>query len=102
MFILEKTQYLKWACKKDGDRLFSRTCCDSTRDNGLELKEGRFRLDIWKKYFALRVVKHWKSLPREMVDAPSLETIQGEVVQGSKQPDLVKDVSAGEFGQVDL
>ncbi|KAK4811061.1 hypothetical protein QYF61_016347 [Mycteria americana] len=44
-------QYLKGAYKKDGDRLFSRACCDRTRGNGYKLKEGRFRLDIRKKYF---------------------------------------------------
>ncbi|KFP66358.1 hypothetical protein N322_07280, partial [Cariama cristata] len=36
--------------------------------------EGRFRLDMKKKFFTMRVVKHWKSLPREVIDAPSLET----------------------------
>jgi len=39
------------------------------------LKEDRFRLDIGKKFF-MRVVKHWHRLPREVVDAPSLETFK--------------------------
>ncbi|KAK4816742.1 hypothetical protein QYF61_022294 [Mycteria americana] len=69
-------QYLKGAYKKDGDKLFSRACCDGTRGNGFILKEGRFRLDIRKKFFTMRVVKHWNRLPREVVDAPSLETFK--------------------------
>ncbi|KAK4810744.1 hypothetical protein QYF61_007718 [Mycteria americana] len=95
-------QYLKGAYKKDGDRLFSRACCDRTRGNGFKLKEGRFRLDIRKKFFTIRVVKHWNRLPREVVDAPSLETLKppeledgdGEqneapIVQGEMVSDLL-------------
>jgi len=32
-----------------------------------------FRLDIRKKFFTMKVVKHWYRLLREVVDAPSLE-----------------------------
>ncbi|KFO89522.1 hypothetical protein N320_06537, partial [Buceros rhinoceros silvestris] len=44
--------------------------------DGFKLKEGRFKLDIRKKFFTLRVVKRWHRLPREVVDAPALETFK--------------------------
>ncbi|KFQ93907.1 hypothetical protein Y956_11179, partial [Nipponia nippon] len=69
-------QYLKGAYKKDGEGLFSRASGNKTRGHGFKLKEGRFRLDIRKKFITMRVVKHWNRLPKEVVDAPSLETFK--------------------------
>ena len=43
-------QYLKSAYRKDGENLFSKSCCDWTRSNGFKLRGGRFRLDIRNKF----------------------------------------------------
>jgi len=69
-------QYLKGAYRKDEDNLFRKVCCDRTRRNGFKLRECRFRQDIRKKSFTVSVVKHWKGFPREVVEAPSLETFK--------------------------
>jgi len=87
-------QYLKGAYRKDGEGLFTKVCSDRTRRNGFKLKEGRFRFDIRKKFFTMRVVKCWNGLPREVVAAPSLEVVQGQVGWSSEQPGLVEDVLA--------
>ena len=59
---------LKGACKEDGKKVFSWACCDLTRGNGFKLKEGRFSLDVRKKHFTMKLVRHWTRFPREMVD----------------------------------
>ncbi|KFR16781.1 hypothetical protein N306_08753, partial [Opisthocomus hoazin] len=47
--------------------------------NGSKLNGGRFRLEIRKKFFTMRVVRHWNRLPREAVAAPSLEAFKARL-----------------------
>ena len=65
--------YLKEAYKKAGEGLFTRACSDRTRGNGFKQKEGRFRLDVRKDFFTVRMVRHWNRMCREAVNAPCLE-----------------------------
>jgi len=69
-------RYLKGGCNKEEDRLVIRVCCNRTRGNGFNLKEEKFSLDTRNKFSIIREVRHWHGLPREVVDAPSLGTLE--------------------------
>ena len=67
------------ANRKDGRGLCTRVWSDRTRGNGCKLKDGRFRLDIRKKLFPMRVVRPWPRLPTEAVAAPSLAVLKARL-----------------------
>ena len=72
-------QYLKGVYKQEGSQLFERVDNSRTRGNGFKLKEGIFRLDIRGKFFIMRVMRHWNRLPREVVDALSLQVFKARL-----------------------
>ena len=72
-------QYLKKVFKQEGEQLFTRVNSNRTKGDGFKLRQGRFRLDIRKKFFTQRVVTHWNRLPKEVVNAPSLDTFKARL-----------------------
>ena len=43
------------------------------------MRQGRFSLDIRRKFFTQQVVTHWNKLPKEVVNAPSLEAFKARL-----------------------
>ncbi|KAK4818784.1 LOW QUALITY PROTEIN: hypothetical protein QYF61_019130 [Mycteria americana] len=73
-------QYLKGAYKKDGDRLFSRACCNK---QGTRHKEEIFHNEGGEML---------EQVAQRGGRCPMPGNIQGQVGWGSEQPDLVEDV----------
>ena len=92
MTFIAAFQYLKGIYKQERSQLFERVDNSRTRGNGL--REGKFSLDVRRKFFTGRVVRCWNRLPREVVDAPSLEAFRTSL-EGPWQPCLVLNVDVG-------
>jgi len=55
-------QYLKGVYRRAGEGFCPSPHRNRTKENGFKLEEGRFRLNIRKKFFTMRMVRHWNSL----------------------------------------
>lgn len=82
------SQYLKWAYKKEEESLFAMVV---VKEQGAIFLNCRVRLDIRRKFFMMRLVRHLNRLPKEIVDATSLAVLKVRL-------DGVKDVLARSKG----
>lgn len=49
---------------------------DRKRENDLNKKSGDIEINVRRKFFPMRVVRHWNGCHREIVDVPCLEVFK--------------------------
>lgn len=75
---------------RKAERDFYKSMPWQAEGNRFTLKEIRFRLDVRRKLFSLRVMRHWHRLPSEAVDAPSLAVFKNRLDGALSNPVLWK------------
>lgn len=68
--------FLRRSGQGGAELLLSLVCTDRMSGSGSKLPKERFRLDIRRHFFSERVVKPWNTLPRELIDAPTLSVFK--------------------------
>lgn len=77
--LMDTFQFLKGNYKKAGKGLFISECSDRLSCRSFNLKDSQNVLDSGKKFFLMRVVRHWNRLPREDVAVLSLEIFKARL-----------------------
>ena len=72
-------QYLKGVCKEERVRLLSVVSSAKIRGNRYRLEHKRLHLNTRKHFRTVWVTEHWKRLPREAVESPSLEMFRSHL-----------------------
>ena len=71
--LIQVSKYLRCGGHSGEASLFSVICGDRTRGNGHKLQHRKFRTNVRKNFFMVRMMEHWNRLPRGVVASPSLE-----------------------------
>ena len=71
--LIQVYKYLRCGSHSGESGLFSVVRGDRTRGNGMKVQHRKFRTNVCKNFFTVRVTEHWNRLPREVVESPSLE-----------------------------
>ena len=77
--LIETFKILKGFDNINCEDLFERAPQASTRNNGFKLITQRFRTDLHKNYFNLRVVNRWNNLPANVVEANTINTFKSRL-----------------------
>ena len=69
--LINAYKYLMGSSQVGGVRLFSMVPNDRVRSNRHKLGHRKFRMNMRKNFFTLKVIKHWNRLSREVVESSS-------------------------------